>query len=399
MDARTQRDGPPPSRSRPARDDRGESDGGLSRSLGDLLLRTPLFHRILLGNAAVVALGAVAGTAIAVRVGRNWSGAPTLLLAAAFAGAGLLLSVVINGVLVRRLLVPLERLERAAERIQAGADPADEEVASPPTADPGLRRLVRVFNRMLRSLARHRARLREMAVRCLEGAEDERDRISSVLQEDTAQRVASCVVRLRWARTLDGAERDRALDDLRGEMADALDSVRGLARSLRTPELDDIGLESALRALARQVGERWETDVRLALADVDHRLDPDGRLTLYRSVEATLRAWAPDLGPDGAVHVSLEAEDGTVAAVVEVAGTASPALSAENDEPGPTLFALREQARTLGGEMVFPRNAEAPGRVVRVRLPARDPVRPGGSGAGRETGASGTAFAHDSRQT
>lgn len=376
MDTRENRNDPPPSvPSRPP-GGREEGDGARSRTLADLLLRTPLFHRILLANAAVVALGAVAGTAVAVQVGRSWAGASTTLLAAGFAGVGLVLSVVVNGVLVRRLLDPLERLERAAGRIQAGADPAEEEVAVPRTTDPGLRRLVRVFNGMLRALAHHRTRLREMAVRCQEGAEDERDRISSVLQEDTAQRLASCVVRLRWARSLDGADRDRALDDLRGEMADVLESVRRLARSLRTPELDDIGLEGALRALARQARENWGTDVRLTLEDVDPWLRSEDRLTLYRGVEATLRSWAHEGRTDGTVDVILEREDGTVMAEIAEGPRGLP--PAGDAAPGPVLFALRERARLSGGGIDLARAPDGPSRAVRIRLPVAgpDPLEP-----------------------
>lgn len=375
MEQREQPHGTSSSERSRAGDGPGDGDGSLSWSLGDLLLRTPLLHRILLGNALVVALGAVAGTAVAVHVGRAWTGTSTLALAAGFAGVGLGLSVVVNAILVRWLLDPLERLERAADRIQDGADPGDEEVVVPATTDPGLRRLVRVFNAMLRSLARQRTRLREMAVRGLETGEEERDRISSVLQEDTAQRVASCLVRLRWARSLDGSDRDRALDDLRSELSDVLGSIRGLARSLRAPELDDIGLESALRALAREVRQRWGPEVRLALADVDPLLDPDDRLILYRAVETTLRSWAPEAGSGGAVHVSLEWGHGVVLA--EIADGPGPlsAVAAAEDDPGPALSALRERARFSGGDIDLMRGPKGSSRAVRIRLPVVDRAR------------------------
>lgn len=369
MDTRADRDGTSPSHPGRRRDRPADRGSGRSRSLGDLLLRTPLFHRILLGNAVVVALGAVVGTAVAVHVGRSWTGTSTLALAAGFAGVGLVLSVVVNGILVRRLLDPLERLERVADRIQDGSDPGEEQVAVPPTADPGLRRLVRVFNGMLDALARQRTRLREMAVRSLEATEEERLRISGVLQEDTAQRVASCLVRLQWTRGLEGAERDRALDDLREEMSDVLESIRGLARSLRAPELDDIGLESALRALAREARERWGSEVRLALSDVDALLEPDDRLTLYRAAEAILRSWAPEVGPDGAVHVSLERRNGAVVAEFSD-GPRPPSVPGAGDvDPGPALFALRERARSSGGEIDLMRGPDESSRAVRIRLP------------------------------
>lgn len=373
---------PLPPRS-PADDPRDDGNAEPERPLGDLLLRTPLFHRILAGNAVVVALGAVVGTAVSVHVGRSWTGTSTMVLAAGFAGIGLVLSVVVNGMLVRWLLAPLERLERAAGRIQEGGDPLDEEVAVPPRTDPGLRRLVGVFNGMLRSLARQRARLREVTVRSLEAGEAERVRISGLLQEDTAQRVASCLIRLRLARDLDGARRDRALDRLRDELSDALESIRRLARSLRAPELDDIGLANALRALAREVGERRGAEVRLTLEDVGPALEAHDRLTLYRAVETTLRSWARETDVAGRFSLVLERRRGAVVAELrdDSAGRRR-ATVREHPAAGPGLLALRVRTRFSGGEIAVEPGDEETGASVRIRLPVDRDAGPGAEHVG-----------------
>lgn len=358
----------------------GDQPGGDAspRSFGDLLLRTPLFHKILMANGLVVALGAVVGTAISVYVGRTWSGASTLLLAAGFAGVGLVLSLVVNGLLVRWLLVPLERLERAAARIQEGREPADVAVEIPPTADPSLARLVRVFNGMMRSLARYREQLREVAGRSLEAGERERLRLSRTLRDDTAQRVASCLLRLRRARGLEGAARNRALEELRDELGDALESVRRQARALRPPELDDLGLEEALRTLTRKVRDRGGPEVRLDLAEVDHLIADDGRLTLYRVVAAALRPYDEASG-SGRPKVVLERRDDAVVARVrdDLGGLpiSSPSGTGSADLE---LFALRERVRFTGGELVLDREAGGGTTAVRARVPVLDRPRSAG---------------------
>lgn len=334
----------------------------------------PLLHRIVLANALVVAVGAVVGTAVSVQVGRNWSGGSTALLAAAFGGAGLFLSLLVNGLLVRWLLSPLERLERAAERIQAGGEPVDEEVVVPATADPSLRRLVDVFNAMLSSLARYRARLRRLAARSLEAREDERVRLSRILQEDTAQQLATALLQLRSARRRDDdGGRDRALDELRDDLGATLESVRRLARSLRPPELDDLGLGDALRALARETRERGGPDVRITITGDDVRLPGETRLTLYRAVQAALRAHGHGSRPEArGLHLSLERRSDHV--VVEV-GTeddgASFALSRPGRDGAPAreLFAMREWARFSGGEVSVRRDPRGEATAVRIRLP------------------------------
>ncbi|MFW6192582.1 MAG: sensor histidine kinase [Gemmatimonadota bacterium] len=347
------------------------------RSLLGPVLESPLFHKILVANALVVALGAVAGTAISVHVGRTWTGASTLALAAGFAAVGLVLSLVVNGLLVGWLLDPLGRLERAAARIQEGADPEDEQVAVPAGADPGLRRLIDVFNGMLRSVARHRARLREVAARSQEAGEEERHELSTVLQDQTAQQVASCLVRLRWARGLEGAERDRALDELRDDLGDALESVRQTARSLRPPELDDLGLQQALRALARELREESGLRLGLDLTDVDPLLDPGDRPILYRAVEAAVRSSARDASP-GRLELVLAEEDGAVVAEVRGADRGFRVPSPADDDPGHlTLFAVRERVRFSGGDLHLERTPEGRTAAVRIRMPVG-----GGGGTG-----------------
>lgn len=372
---------------RPPPGDRGGDPS--PRPLGDLLLRTPLFHKILLANGLVVALGAVAGTAISVWVGRTWTGASTLLLAAGFAGAGLVLSLVVNSLLVRWLLAPLERLERAAARIQEGAEPGDVTVEVPPTADPSLARLIRVFNGMLRSLASYRKRLREVAGRSLEAGERERLQLSRTLRDDTAQRMASCLLRLRRARGLEGSERDRALDELRDELGDALESVRRRARALRPPELDDLGLEEALRTLTRKVRDRGGPEVRLDLADVDPLIADDERLTLYRVVAAALRPYDGTSGA-GRPEVVLERRGDAVVAVVRDELGGLPLTSRPEDGAADLeFFALRERARFAGGELTLDPDPGEGAVAVRVRLPVPDHPGSGTEDAGNRGGRDG----------
>lgn len=356
------------------RGERPGGDDGSDRSLVGRFLDSPLLHKILLANALVVALGAVVGSAIAVWVGRTWTGASTLLLAAGFAGVGLVLSLVVNSLLVRWLLVPLERLERVAARIQEGAEPADVAVEIPPTADPSLAKLLRVFNEMMRSLARYREQLREVAGRSLEAGETERLRLSRTLRDDTAQRMASCLVRLRRARNLEGIERERALDELRDEMSDALESVRRQARALRPPELDDLGLEDALRALSRKVGDRGGPRVRLDLADVDHLIAEEARLTLYRVVGAALRGYDRASGGSRPEVVLERRGNEVVVRVRDESGGLFTPQAPVNGSGDLQLYALRERARLEGGELVLDRGPDGRAEAVRAHVPVLDPT-------------------------
>lgn len=359
----------PPARRRP--------DPG-SPPLAQRLFRAPLLHKIVAANALVVTAGAVAGTTISVYAGRSWTGGSTPWLAAGFAAAGLLLSVAVNVLLLRWLLTPLARLEEAAARIQEGGEPVEEAIPLPERTDPGLERLVEAFNGMLGSLARYRSRLRALAGRSLEAREEERLRLSRTLQEDTAQRVASCLVRLGSARRMVGGERDRALDGLRDDLGETLEEIRRLARALRPPELGDIGLESALRALARETGERGGPHVRIEIADTWQPLPPEARLTLYRAVESTIRV-CRDRGDTDRVGLAIESTSREVVAELRAeAGTLSVSTSPESGVGGLELFAVRERARLAGGEVTVESGPSGGVERIRITLPAATPGSAGG---------------------
>lgn len=341
------------------------------------VLRMPLFYRLLAVNGLVVTLGAVGGTYLAVRLARGSPDLSPLLLVGGLALVGGAASVGLGALLVRWALAPLAELAEAAERVQAGGEPAAERVPVPEGSDPSLTRLVRVFNEMLESLSRYRERLRRLTLRALETAEEERSELAQLLQDDTAQRLASCLLRLRVARSRpDGEARDRALDALRRETTETLESVRRLARSLRPPELDDIGLENALRALARQVEERGGPSFELELRAPDEaeaRLTADARVGLYRMVQEAVLNAERHAGADRVrLHVGTDG-DRLVAEVEDDGRGFDTAAGMNGGAPALGLLGMDERARFHDGRLDV---RSRPGEGTRVRLEL--PLSPAG---------------------
>ncbi len=196
------------------------------------LLRVPLFYKILIANAALVLLGAVLGSTLTAAYVRAKPGGSILDLASAFALAGVGATVLVNAVILRLALQPLELLERSAARVQAGD--LDARAPLSPMADRELEQLTRTFNGSLDVAAAYRERLREVAARALYAAEEERKRIARELHDETAQLLAVLLIRIRVVRNASDPEAlEVLLDEMRREIGAALRSSRSSGCSAR----------------------------------------------------------------------------------------------------------------------------------------------------------------------
>lgn len=326
------------------------------------LLRVPLFYKILLANAALVILGAVAGTLATADFVRAWPRRSTAELVGFLAVGGVLVSVLVNAVILRLALGPLELLERTAAQVQAG-DLAARAPRSP-LSDRELDRLTQTFNAMLDTLDAYRARLRDTTARALSAAEEERKRVARELHDETAQTLVALLLRIRLARGVrDPAAQDALLEELRAEISSALDGVRRFARGLRPPALDELGLVPAIASHARNLEESAGIAISLDLEPLDGLLPPEGELALYRIVQEALANVVRHAGATR-VSIRLRGQNGRVIAEVQDDGRGFQAAEAGRGEAGLGLFGMRERAANLGGNVEV---HSAPGRGTRVR--------------------------------
>lgn len=351
------------------------------RSIGQSLLGLPLFYKILLANALALALLAGGGAWLAYRLGAGGSATPPWAVAGLVAAGGLAVAAAFNAVVLRLALAPLHDLERTAARAQAATPAASVRVPRHPLADRSLGRLVDLFNGMLDRMDRYRSRLRELAVQALETAEGERRRVAHHLQDDTAQRLASLLIRIQLVRRAgEEAERDRLLEELRREAVETLDAVRRVARGLHPPELDEIGVDRAVRAFVRGVQESGGPEMELDLAPVEDCLDGQARLALYRIVqEAVLNVHRHADAGRAAVRIARR-DDQVVAEVTDDGvGFRPEAEFRDGSDPSLGLLGMRERALYVGGDLQVMSRPGA-GTRVRVRIPCGAPP-PAGTGS------------------
>ncbi|MDR7482302.1 MAG: histidine kinase [Armatimonadota bacterium] len=353
--------------------------------------RVPILHRILGANAAIIVIGAVGGTLVAVRHGATHPSSPHYELIAGFLLAGVAASVLANFLVLRAVLRPLEHLQRAVDAVRAGATGV--RVARDGLWDERLEHLADTFDHMVAALDEHTEQLRRLPGQILRAQEEERRRIARELHDEAAQALTSLLVRLRLLDQASEPAQVRArVRELRALTARALDDVRRIAVELRPSVLDDLGLAAALAAHADEINAAGGMRVTVAATGLDRRLPAEIELALYRIAQEALtnarrhgQATRADVclrrGPDG---VSLEVSDDGIGFDPARAGPtrglpATPAAGNGN-AGGLGLAGMAERIALVGGRLEV-RSAPGTGTTITAWAPVHDG---GAGGTGRD---------------
>lgn len=334
--------------------------------LTDKLLRLPLFYKILVANALILGVAVLVGGLLIARLGGV--SAPEAGRWAAILGASaVVVGAACSAFLTRLALRPLSELEASAGRVERGD--LQTRASMSRLADTDMRRLVSLFNRMLDRLELYRSRQREVTVRSLESEENARRWVARKLYDETAQSLAAVLLQLRAAGRGVGAAEEAQFENLRKALIEALESIRQVARELRPPELDEIGLVPALAAQARNLSERSGVEIHLDADSIEAELTTEEGLALYRIVSEALgnaarHAEARSVsvrivrGPDG---VSAEIHDNGAGFDVDA--------ELERAGRGLGLLEMRERALHVGAELSI-ESSEAEGTTVSVKMPS-----------------------------
>jgi signal transduction histidine kinase len=229
--------------------------------------------------------------------------------------------------------------------------------------------------RMLSHLALHDAnrRLQEVSRRVLAVQEEERRAIALELHDDFGQSLAALKIALFRLREHASGEDAAQAGQCIAITEDVLERIRGLAYSLRPPQLEQFGLESALRELAAQ-------QAGLAGIAIDCRVRLEGT-RLPAPVEGACFRIAQEAINNATRHakasriaLDLEASGRLVQLVVRDDGAGFDMEAGEGARPGSLgLTGMAERAELAGGRLkirsrkglgtrvsaVFPIGAEA----------------------------------------
>ncbi|SEC70239.1 two-component system, NarL family, sensor histidine kinase UhpB [Nocardioides exalbidus] len=309
----------------------------------------PLFWTICLINGAVFVLGALLLVLSPASVSAD--PVPSELVVIAI---GLGVMILTNALLIRWALAPLHRL------IQRLGDIEHLEPTRLPEEGSGpIRGITTSVNGLLARLAEER---RDGDARALAAQEAERHRIAQELHDEVGQGLTVVLLGLKQVEQRAPAELVEELHALRESTRAGLDDVRRVARRLRPGVLEDLGLTSALAALATDFADHSPAPVRRSFAPGLPTLSPEAEVVVYRVAQEALTNAARHADAHE-VELSLQKLGGSVVLEVRDDGRGFSGLT-----EGSGLMGMRERAALVRAELSVisqPRR----GTTVRLRVP------------------------------
>jgi two-component system sensor histidine kinase UhpB len=316
--------------------------------------RLPLFWRVFALNAGLLTVIALLLIVTPVTISFP------IALTEAIVVIGLLVTIAVNAVLLRRAFAPLGRLAHRMETVDLLRPGQRLKVRR----EDEVGRVVAAFNGMLERLERER---QESARRVLAAQEAERLGIARDLHDEVGQVLTGVLLQLNSISEAAPEHRDD-LDQARQAVRRALDEIRRISRELRPEMLEHLGLVSALTELstsfARVSGIRVERDFSPSLPN----LAPEVELAVYRIAQESLTNVARHAE---ASRVTISLEAGRESVVLRVVDDGRGFAAAPVEHGG--LRSMRERALLVGGALAIKAASEG-GAEVRVEVPAADRV-------------------------
>ncbi len=310
-----------------------------------------LFMRVLLANAAVLAIATLLLIFSPVEVSAPVTDSQALILV-----TGFLVSVALSIVLLRGVIAPLRRLTETMRSIDPRRPGRRLAIRH---ADADVRALTGAFNDMLDRLEDER---RESGRRALQAQEAERQRVARELHDEVGQVLTGVVLELenaaRRASPQDAAQLAAAREAVRG----SLEEVRRIARELRPEALDDLGLQSALRSLCTAAAAHDDLHVEREL-ELEEPVSPEVELVVYRVAQESLTNVMRHAGASE-VLVALRHVGGGLRLVVRDDGRGLP----PRINGGVGIAGMQERALHVGGRLSVA-SLPAGGTEVRLDVP------------------------------
>ena len=275
---------------------------------------------------------------------------------------------VVNGLLSRRAIAPLERLAQRMETVDLLRPGQRLAIAQ----DDEIGHVVRAFNQMLDRLESER---RQSGQRMIAAHEAARVSVARDLHDEVGQLLTGVLLQLDSIADAAPQGRDE-IDEAKEAVRRALDEVRRISSELRPEMLEHLGLLSALTELATTFGRASGIRVQREFDVSLPALEPAASLAIYRIAQESLTNVARHARAD-LVTIAIESSHDSV--VLRVSDNGRGFGTPTPEEHG-GLRSMRERALLIDGALAI-RQMPAGGVEVRLEVPLAPALQPIGAEA------------------
>jgi signal transduction histidine kinase len=262
--------------------------------------------------------------------------------------ASLIVGAIVNFMLVRLALRPINSLQRVAKLVSEGR--LSERVPASAVADRELTHLSTTINEMLDSLAAGRERMRKLGAEVVYAEERERAQVARELHDSVGQTLAAASFQIAAvAHEIGDHEASARLAGVRDLLRTALEEIRNVSRSLHPRVATDLGLPTALEALGDATQQRSLIDVQVTVDIAGVAIPSALAATMYRVAQEALRN-VERHADAGRATVSPRARPGYVELEINDDGRGFEGPK-EKKRAESGLATMRERLSLAGGEL------------------------------------------------
>ena len=181
-------------------------------------------------------------------------------------------------IIIRQVVIPLQKLEKQTQALGEGDYSA---VAEQVGGIAEVRSLQARMAEMASNLKNARQSLQSYIGSITRGVEEERLRLSRDLHDDTLQSLIALKYRMQTAKADDHIENPKVVQKV-------IDDLRRLVRDLRPVILEDLGLSAALESLMRQMEQDTGIQTKYEIYGLEVRYPAEVELAFFRIAQEAL---------------------------------------------------------------------------------------------------------------
>lgn len=221
---------------------------------------------------------------------------------------------------------------------------------------------------LLQRLRASEAMIYDLAGRLIHAQEQERQRLARQLHDDLSQRLAALSIKLSLLKRQIQEEHSELLqrwNTLQDDLMELHEQIRNLSHELHPAMLQNLGLQTALRALCAEFADLYNLDIRVSI-DLSENVPQDIALCLFRVSQESLYNIAKHSGSK-LVHLLLSKTDEALELTIEDNGAGFDPGSLTGAS-GLGIVSMQERVRFLNG-ICRVDTAPGQGTTVRVAIP------------------------------